>query len=482
MRAVVVGAGVAGLGTALAVAGAGHEVLLLERDRTPMPASPEAAFAWDRAGAPQVRHSHAFLARARNLLRSRAPAVLEALLRAGATEQRFTDQLPETLTDHDPRPGDDDLVALACRRTTFEWVLRRYVLALPRVELRDGVAIDGLVAAGGRITGVRSGRDVVVADLVVDASGPRSRSRSWLAGVGIAEPPEREHASGIVYLSRFYELVGDRHVPTVAGPIAGDLGYLKYAVFLGDNRTFSITLACDATDAELRRVLADADRFERVVAQLAAAQPWRNGRSAPITDVHLMAGLRNRKRTFVDDDGSPIAPGFVAIGDAAVCTNPLYGRGCSLALVHAFALADAIASAPGAIERELHIATERDLDPWFRAAVLQDREAAGPATATATSAVPLDADGSVNPRVWARAVFRDGLLPAVRTSPIVFRAFLRWFNLLAAPDALVNDPDVLAEALRSYDQRAERPPPEPLGPPTRAALLAGLTTSSRCPE
>src|SRR5687768_9110914 len=105
-RVVVVGAGVAGLGTALALGRRGHEVTVLERDHTPLPKDPDEAFRWDRRGAPQVRHSHAFLARLRNLLRDRHPDVLELLLDAGATELRFTEKLPETLTDRSPRPGD----------------------------------------------------------------------------------------------------------------------------------------------------------------------------------------------------------------------------------------------------------------------------------------------------------------------------------------------------------------------------------------
>src|SRR5689334_23785439 len=121
MRVVVVGAGVGGLGAALALSRQGHDVTVLERDRTPLPHDPDAAFEWDRRGAPQVRHSHALLARLRNLLRDRFPDVLEDLLDAGATEMRFADNLPVEITDREPRPGDDDLVALACRRTTFEW-------------------------------------------------------------------------------------------------------------------------------------------------------------------------------------------------------------------------------------------------------------------------------------------------------------------------------------------------------------------------
>ena len=45
MHIVVVGAGMAGLGTALACARDGHRVTILERDATPMPESADAAFA-----------------------------------------------------------------------------------------------------------------------------------------------------------------------------------------------------------------------------------------------------------------------------------------------------------------------------------------------------------------------------------------------------------------------------------------------------
>jgi len=138
LRIIVVGGGIAGLGTALACARDGHVVTVLERDDTPMPTDADAAFEWQRTGAPQVRHSHAFLARLRNLLRDRAPDVLGALLRAGATEIPFTAHLPTTLSDQLARPGDGELVALACRRTTFEWVLRRLVLDEPGVELGHG--------------------------------------------------------------------------------------------------------------------------------------------------------------------------------------------------------------------------------------------------------------------------------------------------------------------------------------------------------
>jgi 2-polyprenyl-6-methoxyphenol hydroxylase-like FAD-dependent oxidoreductase len=480
VRVVIAGAGIAGLTGALALARDGHAVTVVERDATPMPSTADEAFtAWARRGAPQVRHSHAFLARLRNLLLDRAPDVLEQLLAAGATEIRFTEHLPQTLTDRTPRPGDDELVALACRRTTFEWVLRRCVLDCEGVTLVDGVEVVGLDGTGGtrpQIVGARvrdSGCETTArADLFVDATGPRGGSDRWLAAAGIDEPPAEMHESGIVYLSRFYRLRDGAHMPVGEGPVAGDLGHLKFAVFLGDNRTFSVTLAVGSDDTELRRPLAHPSGFEAAAATLVPAYQWLDGRAEPITGVHLMAGLRNRKRHFVVH-GRPIADGFVAVGDASVCTNPLYGRGCSLALVHAFGLADSFREHAGDLREGLLAFdgfTGDELDPWFRAAVLQDEESKAMSASRPASDASDDAEDA---RAQIRSVMRDGLVPALQTSPIVFRAFLRWFNLLARPDALIADGEVVSEVMAAYAARDSRPPTPAFGP-TRDELLTTL--------
>jgi 2-polyprenyl-6-methoxyphenol hydroxylase-like FAD-dependent oxidoreductase len=184
VNVVVVGGGVAGLATALQLGRAGHEVTVIERDDTPMPATADEAFEWNRRGAPQVRHSHAFLARLRNLLRDHQPDILEALLAEGATEMRFGDGVPSEM-EFTPEPGDDDLVMIACRRTTFEWVLRRAALSEANVTIRTGVAATGLLheptgpSTGPQtdllVTGVRldDGTDLA-ADLVVAANGRRN--------------------------------------------------------------------------------------------------------------------------------------------------------------------------------------------------------------------------------------------------------------------------------------------------------------------
>ena len=144
---VVIGGSVAGLGVALALSGRGHRVTVLEADATPLPDSHTEAFArWRRRGSPQTRHSHALLARLRNLIRDHAPDLLEKLLACGAQELHFTERLHQLFPDARLEDGDEDIVALACRRITFEWILRRHVLDTGLVDFRDGVAATRLDA------------------------------------------------------------------------------------------------------------------------------------------------------------------------------------------------------------------------------------------------------------------------------------------------------------------------------------------------
>jgi 2-polyprenyl-6-methoxyphenol hydroxylase-like FAD-dependent oxidoreductase len=490
-RVIVAGGGVAGLAAALALSQDGHAVSVLERDATPLPASPVEAFErWDRRGAPQVWHSHAFLARLRNLLLARAPHVLEALYAHGAYDLRFADYLPPTLVDRTPDPGDEQLTLFACRRITFEWVLRQCVLASRRVAWEGGVEVLGLSAERDAATGLPRAVGVRTpsgasertrqADLVVDASGRRSRLPQWLAAIGAAPVEEQQEECGIFYCSRFYRLRPGASPPAQQGVVGADLGYMKFGIFPGDGGIFSITLAASLDDDPMRAILREAP-FEAAARALPATREWIDpARAEPISAVRAMAKLVNRRRRFVRD-GAPLALGVHAIGDAALCTNPLYGRGCALAFVHAFALADVLRAAGGdarAAALDFDAATRRELEPWYRAARDQDREARATAEAERAGTAREPREPSVvDPKDFLRSVMREGLVPALRTDIAVVRAFMRVFNLLAAPDALLRDADVIGRVLAAWRERDSRPP-EPLPGPERDAMLEVLARAA----
>src|ERR1700761_3339578 len=179
-RVLVIGAGMAGLWTALAFAPTGREVVLLERDPPPPDGGADEAFdSWARRGVGHLRHSHAFRARLRLIIRDQHPELLEELLAAGCRDLGFEGGLTEIhKRSYVPAPVDQDLAVLTSRRTTLELVIRRYVERQPNVTVRSGVFVKALALSPGvpaTVTGVVAEIDgateTISADLVIDAAG-----------------------------------------------------------------------------------------------------------------------------------------------------------------------------------------------------------------------------------------------------------------------------------------------------------------------
>ncbi len=441
---VVIGGGVAGLATALGLGRAGYRVEVLDRDDLQATAGPDATFAIERRGAPQVRHTHGLLARLTVTLRQRFPDVLESLVAAGGVEVDLARRFGE------PRDGDADLRVLLARRTTLEWALRRAAAAEPTVRLRGGVKVAGLISERTTVRGVRlaSGQELE-ASTVVAAGGRRAPVPGWLAGLGI-DVPEDQHDTGIVYLTRWYRTTADWN-PVIDGEelvqLGGDLGYLFYLAVPADRGTFSLTMAIGADDASLRSVLLEPDAFHRA----ARALPLPAGlvdRLVPDGPVHPMGGLVNRIRRFVTDAGQPVVTGFHAAGDAHTCTNPIYGRGCSLALVQAVALTDAMVAHPtDPVGRALayEAACREQTEPWYRLSVETDK--ARQARMAGSLSRPDDGE-----RAGAGPI--EQLMRLGADDPIVGRGILQAINLLATPQQLMTDPALVARVLELAAARA----------------------------
>jgi 2-polyprenyl-6-methoxyphenol hydroxylase-like FAD-dependent oxidoreductase len=455
-RIVIVGGSIAGLATALALSRIGKDVVVLEQDAPPPQGSTQELFTtWKRRGVPQLRHSHGFLARLRNLLRDRYPDLLEALLAEGAREQSIGDSLPPVLAPaYRPAPDDDDLTGLLCRRTTFERVLHAYVSEQPRVSLQSGVKVYGLRHtldhAVPRLTGLllQQGETPQEMDTetIIDATGRLSPFPSWLRDLG-AELLEDQHETGIVYYTRYYRLRDGVEAPRRTNHSSmGDLGYLKFGVFPADRQTFSLTLAIPTVETDLR-ILKNNDVFSQVCQCLPALSPWLDPAcSEPTTNVFIMGGLRNTYRQFVVDN-QPVVHGFLAVGEAAIHTNPLYGRGCSLSFLHAHLLADAFAAHSHETERlrHFHHATTQQLQPFYEAAVQRDTASLRRAQQGMSGPRPL----RLRERLM-RSFVQHGLATAMRGDLHVRRAFLRDFHMLEPPNVAIRRPGILLRILRFW--------------------------------
>jgi 2-polyprenyl-6-methoxyphenol hydroxylase-like FAD-dependent oxidoreductase len=425
---VVAGAGIGGLGAALGLSRIGHRVTLIERDDTPLPGSVEAAFDWDRRGAPQVRHSHGFAARLHHVLQSLFPDVLDDLRAAGAVEFDLRAMLPPGLGVE-----TGDLKVIAARRTTYEWVLRRAVLRSPQVALRVGVAVRAVQVepddsgSPPRVTGVQlDDGSELTADAVVASTGPRSDLGRWLGPHGVAVP-EIVTPTGIIYLTRFYRLCPGQNLSGGIVQTARRRAGVSYSCIPADNETFSITLGVESGDAELRRHLLEPARFEAVCRLLPGIDQLTDlAFATPMTEVQAMGALINRLRSFVDRDGRPRLTGFHALGDAHTTTNPLYGRGCSLAMVQAVLLRDAFLAHPiDSVARTLAYedASAREIVPWYHFSVDGDAMRSG--------SEPV---GPHDPRFTLQDLLRVGT-----AEPRLLPRTLRAVTLLDTPDVIAQD-------------------------------------------
>jgi flavin-dependent dehydrogenase len=461
-RLLVLGGGLAGLATALFLARRGQQVDLLERDRSAVPTGVRAAGGWHRETVPQSTHSHAFLARSRQLLAAEAPDVLDGLLRAGVREIPL--RPPRTLLP--TGWPDPDLVGLAARRPVVEWVLRRAVERERGVRVHPGAEVTGLAESSGRITGVHVDGGVVDADLVVDAAGRRSPVPGWLAAKG-RPVPERNAQCGLTYYTRFWVLhrtgdPGELNCGTTAG---GSFDRFACHVFPADNGTFSVTYAVPSDDADLAELRSTAG-FDAATGCIPAISRWTDGAVAvPISGVTAMSGLENRLRMLAPS-GVPVLPGLLAVGDSACTTDPAHSRGATLALESALACARAVLEHgpdQGDAAAAAAAAQQETLAAWFDDSVAQvdARWARWAPERHVANGAPLAAD-TVSHADVALGAQRD---------PRVWAEFTALRHLLRRPDQVLADSDIVSRVRAVLDSPWR---PDPVECPGREELAAAV--------
>lgn len=459
---VVAGGSVAGMATGLLLARSGAPVTIVERDLLAPAPDPDQAFASPRPGVPQAHFLHAFLARMVHTLRDLCPDVLDDLMAAGAR------------LSAPPVEGLEDVTMLLARRSTVEWVLRRAVLAQPNLTHLTGRTVVGLEGADGQVTGARLDDGRTVPGTVVACTGRRTDVPGWLAPLGV-DVGEQLVESELVYITRWYS------APRFTMPTTGllrDLGYMSYLVVPADAGTLAVAVALPPEDRELRGCLLDDAGFDRIARLLPGLGDGLAASDArPLRSSQPMAGLVNRLRRFTDPSGEPLVTGFHAVGDAHTCTNPAYGRGCSLALVGAGLLAEATAAHPddpAARARTYEAGCAREIEPWFHSSVMMDQ---------ARLAMRPDAKQPAPDKMAAPAAGQPDVLGVLVAAgagliddPVVIVGFARLLHLLVTPAQLFSDGEFTTRLMKLMSD----PPRLPAGRqgPTREQLLQAASAAA----
>ena len=380
-RIAIIGAGIGGLALSLALKKTDREIILIERDAEPPDIAPEEAFdRWQRPGVPQFRHAHILLARSQTLLRDAHPEVHADLLRAGLELSTMREVLLPAHRDHySAEASDADLQHFWGRRPTFEYVLRRHVARLPNVRLLcsarvvglDAEATDDTVVVRGVKVSRAGGEEIVPADVVIDASGSRTKSPEWLDALGVKTEKDR-HPSRFVYACRHYRL-RDPNASPPRQDGSGNLDFLGYATFYEEHGHFALTFCCPVYEEKLAAAMRRPEGFESLCRQLPVLSRW-VAASEPTTTV-LGAGLFENRWTRYGATGGRRLLGFFAVGDSHLETNPMYGRGCSAAFVQAHVLADVLIAAKDPAERaaRYYARVRTALKPHYELSITVDR-------------------------------------------------------------------------------------------------------------
>ena len=473
-RIVIVGGGIVGCSAALLAANDGHDVTMLERDPAPPPANLyEAWDGWERRGVNQFRLLHYFLARFRQIITAELPDVVAELEAGGALRLNPFANMPAHVSGG-WRNGDERFESLTGRRPIVEGAFAHVTEAHPKITVRRGTGVQGLLAdrpvkTGGvpHVDGVTTeAGESLRADLVVDAGGRRSALPSWLTAIGGRPPVEEKDDCGFIYYGRYFRS-DDGAIPFMFGPPLQQYDSFSTITLPADNGTWGVGVATSARDAAAR-ALAHDDAWERVVRSLPLVAHWIDAPS--IQSVTVMAKIEDRMRHYTVDR-SPIVTGVVSVGDAWACTNPSVGRGATIGLIHAMALRDLLRERDrGGLDDPMLAAgrwnelTRATVEPLYRDTLRFDRH----------RLAQIDAQIDGRPYVTDDDAWHRSLAIAIGSGhhPDLLRALVDMAALLEPAPEVRSRPEVVSASEPFMGQT-----PEPLPGPTRAEFLKLLAGS-----
>ncbi|HEY6926761.1 MAG TPA: FAD-dependent monooxygenase [Steroidobacteraceae bacterium] len=364
-RAVVVGAGIAGILAARVLSDHFNEVIILERDD----GYDAAGF---RKGTPQARLIHGLLRAGLDRMDEAFPGLERTLIDRGAVPCRpprdllLYDALGEWPC-HDVGPE----VPLLSRQL-LERTLRERLAGIGNVRIRGGIRVRKLIADAERIAGV-AGDDEAgnshreLGDLIVDASGRSARTLEWLHELGFPAPDTTRVEVDIAYAGCTYR---PRRAPRVLGALVSEPPPRgRYCALLHTQEGGRVIVAIGRRGRETpypsdhATMLSYAEQLPHPIVFdiLRNAEPV-----SPIARFGFPASVHHHYERL-----ERLPQSFVCVGDAICSFNPIWGQGMSVAALQVAALARLLAQCSDSgrgllgLERLFYAQTARIIaTPW----------------------------------------------------------------------------------------------------------------------
>jgi 2-polyprenyl-6-methoxyphenol hydroxylase-like FAD-dependent oxidoreductase len=373
-QAVVVGAGIAGLAAARALADHFERVVVLESD--PLPAGPA-----PRPGTPQCKHAHALLAGGQQALTALFPNFAHDLAQAGAVPLRVASEFLFERPNYDIPPRDLGIRLFSMSRPLIESVVRSSVADHSHIELRERCrAKEFVVDRNGnqpRIVAVQceefeAKRGPLEATLVVDASGHGALTLAALAAADQPPPEEISIGVDIGYATTLVDVACGASADWKCLITFPDYPRNTRGAFIlpAEGNRWMVTLSGRYDE----KPPGDWTAFVEHARQTRTPTAYNAIRNAKrVGDIALFGFKASRWRRF---DQTPRFPGgLLPIGDTFCRFNPIYGQGMSVACQQAILLQRLLAahSAEGAwddLARSFFKQAQAIIEtPWSTAAV-----------------------------------------------------------------------------------------------------------------
>ncbi|MCP2337438.1 2-polyprenyl-6-methoxyphenol hydroxylase-like FAD-dependent oxidoreductase [Actinomadura rupiterrae] len=447
----MIGAGVAGVLTARALARRFRRVTVVERDALP---DQGPAF---RPGVPQSPQIHAFWKHGVDCAEHLLPGLTQELTDHGACRLI----VPRDFLWLSPVgwfPRVSGAADLTCSRVLLDWVLRRMAGADERIEFLPESHVTGLVARSGGVHGVRlrsaGSGEPLSAGLVVDASGRRSEAAKWLAELGYPAPTVERYDAGFGYSSRYYKLPDSARRDWKAIYIQTSPSMPRGGVLVPveGGRWMATLLGCGEHIPPTKD-----DQFLDYARSLRSPVLYEALKGAePLSDAQGYRNTANEWRHYESLKRWP--SGFVVLGDALCRFNPVYGQGMTVAAMSAKAIADAI---DGMDPARIHSSSQR----LQRAAAAQSANAWGLATGEDLR-FPWTEGKPPGAMVKALHQYMSHVVAAGNVDDATCRTIFQVFGMTAPPTALFK-PSAVARVMARWRTPTAAPSTAPAPPSTR---------------
>ena len=430
-HAVVIGASMGGLLAARALADYYEQVTVLERDTLP----PGCAH---RKGVPQSKHTHALLARGREVMEAFFPGLSDELVAQGAIYGDGRETLRWFNEGGYHCQFKSGLEGLLVSRPLLEGNVRARLMALPNVHINDNCDVLGLAASDpARVTGVRlisrqvgSAEEILEADLVVDACGRGARIAAWLQELGYAPPEEAQVRVGITYATAVYKRRPEHLNGNMGAVVAASPGNPRGGVMLAqENDQWIATLFGYFS----HKPPTDQAGFVAFAHTLDAPDIYHTIRNAePVGDIIPATMPASQRRYY---ERLPRFPeGLLVTGDAICSFNPIYGQGMTVAALEALALHECLNHGSEGLARRFFQRAGKFIDIPWQIAVGGDLR------------IP-QVEGQRTAQVRFINWYMSRLHVAARRDRVVSLAFHRVANLVAPPPSVLK-PSVALRVLR----------------------------------